>query len=89
MQAKPDEQHYIPIIDHCTCGARDIPASFSDVWIHPGQPDLGAIQYVYCPQCERVILHPAEIKGYVSEEELVGMGWKPTRVEDCGDNCIE
>lgn len=72
MKKKPDEEHFIPIIDCPHCKAKRQPLSTLGPWMK------GSIEVFvsFCPACNKVPADESCIKGYVSIKELAKMGWK-------------
>lgn len=73
MKDKPDEEHFIPLIDCPECGAKDQPASHSGPWVK-GKKE---VHIWSCPNCDAVLNLENDLKpkGWISIRELEAMGW--------------
>lgn len=78
-----DEEHWIPIID-CPCGQKNTPVSMYGPLVKTIMGDEVEIVIWACPICDRVPEDDSEIKGYVSEADLLDAGYE--RVLDDNTN---
>ena len=72
MKAKPDKEHFIPLVICGKCG-EETPLSYQCTMRKKGYPDIPIWS---TPCCDIIPLDESEIKGYLSIQDLKDMGYE-------------